>query len=164
MPVLAFIISMASPPLASTSPGAFTRGSRVVLSSAVRACRAHPDPLPPHLRLCRCNSSRPTFNDGPTASTVRPISPSPSMRSNSHRGSISSTRSRASPSPNSVWTTIKRRLSPGPDYRCQAHESGDLCSQGITAYVCVLSSFARTIPHPTVVSYTALQDLPTEES
>ena len=57
----------------------------------------------------------PTFNNGPSASAVRPISPSSSMRSNSHRGSISSTRSRASPPPSSVGTTMKRPLSPGPD-------------------------------------------------
>jgi hypothetical protein len=57
----------------------------------------------------------PTFANGPIVSAVRPISPSPSMRSNSHRGSISSTRSRASPPPSSVATTMKRPLSPGPD-------------------------------------------------
>ena len=57
----------------------------------------------------------PTFANGPVSSTVRPISPSPSMRSNSHRGSISSTRSRASPPPSSVGTSTKRPLSPGPD-------------------------------------------------
>ncbi len=56
-----------------------------------------------------------TFTNGPATSTMRQISPSPSMRSNSHRGSISSTRSRASPPPSSVGTSSKRPLSPGPD-------------------------------------------------
>ncbi|KAH9996620.1 hypothetical protein BJV77DRAFT_987930 [Russula vinacea] len=41
--------------------------------------------------------------------------PFPSMRTNSHRGSISSTRSRASPPPSSVATSMKRPLSPVPD-------------------------------------------------
>ena len=55
------------------------------------------------------------FTNGPPTSTGRPNSPSPSMRSVSHRGSISSTRSRASPPPSSVGTNMKRPLSPGPD-------------------------------------------------
>ena len=63
----------------------------------------------------RAPEQTPTFSNGPAASTGRPISPSPSMRTNSHRGSISSTRSRASPPPSSVATTMKRPLSPGPD-------------------------------------------------
>ncbi|KAI9512315.1 TPR-like protein [Russula earlei] len=64
----------------------------------------------------RAPEQTPTFTNGPTASAVRPISsPSPSMRSHSHRGSISSTRSRASPPPSSVGTTMKRPLSPVPD-------------------------------------------------
>jgi glucose repression mediator protein len=63
----------------------------------------------------RAPEQTPTFSNGPAASAVRPISPSPSMRTNSHRGSISSTRSRASPPPSSVATTMKRPLSPGPD-------------------------------------------------
>ena len=52
------------------------------------------------------------FASGPTAGRV---SPSPSMRSHSHRGSVSSTRSRASPPPSSGGTSMKRPLSPGPD-------------------------------------------------
>ncbi|KAI0307532.1 hypothetical protein B0F90DRAFT_1807017 [Multifurca ochricompacta] len=56
-----------------------------------------------------------TFLNGPSTSAGRPISPSPSMRSHSHRGSVSSTRSRASPPPNSGSTSMKRPLSPGPD-------------------------------------------------
>jgi hypothetical protein len=64
----------------------------------------------------RAPEQTPTFANGPAvASAVRPISPSPSMRTNSHRGSISSTRSRASPPPSSVATTMKRPLSPVPD-------------------------------------------------
>ena len=55
----------------------------------------------------------PTFASGPT--TGRPISPSPSMRSHSHRGSVSSTRSRASPPPSSKASNMKRPLSPGPE-------------------------------------------------
>ena len=55
-----------------------------------------------------------TFPNGPSTSSGRPISPSPSMRSHSHRGSVSSTRSRASP-PSTGNTTMKRPLSPGPD-------------------------------------------------
>ncbi|KAI0252658.1 hypothetical protein BJV78DRAFT_1281512 [Lactifluus subvellereus] len=55
----------------------------------------------------------PTFANGPT--TGRPISPSPSMRSHSHRGSVSSTRSRASPPSSSKGASMKRPLSPGPD-------------------------------------------------
>jgi hypothetical protein len=55
-----------------------------------------------------------TFPNGPSTSSGRPISPSPSMRSHSHRGSVSSTRSRASP-PSTGSTTMKRPLSPGPD-------------------------------------------------
>jgi hypothetical protein len=62
----------------------------------------------------RAPEQAPTFSNGPASSTIRPVSPSPSMRSNSHRGSISSTRSRASPPPSSVGTA-KRPLSPGPD-------------------------------------------------
>jgi hypothetical protein len=57
----------------------------------------------------------PTFINGPAASTGKPISPSPFMRTNSHQGSVSSTRSRASPPPSSVVTTMKRPLSSGPD-------------------------------------------------
>ena len=63
----------------------------------------------------RAPEQAPTFTNGPAASAGRPISPSPSMRTNSHRGSISSTRSRASPPPSSVATTMKRPLSPVPD-------------------------------------------------
>lgn len=63
----------------------------------------------------RAPEQTPTFTNGPVSSTGRPISPSPSMRTNSHRGSISSTRSRASPPPSSVATTMKRPLSPVPD-------------------------------------------------
>ena len=55
-----------------------------------------------------------TFPNGPSTSAGRPISPSPSMRSHSHRGSVSSTRSRATP-PSTGSTTMKRPLSPGPD-------------------------------------------------
>lgn len=55
-----------------------------------------------------------TFPNGPSTSSGRPISPSPSMRSHSHRGSVSSTRSRASP-PSTGSTSMKRPLSPGPD-------------------------------------------------
>jgi hypothetical protein len=57
----------------------------------------------------------PTFINGPAASTGKPISPSPFMQTNSHQGSVSSTRSRASPPPSSVVTTMKRPLSSGPD-------------------------------------------------
>jgi hypothetical protein len=57
----------------------------------------------------------PTFINRPAASTGKPISPSPSMRTNSHQGSVSSTRSRASPPPSSVVTTMKRPLSSGLD-------------------------------------------------
>jgi glucose repression mediator protein len=63
----------------------------------------------------RAPEQTPTFTNGPTTSNMGRISPSPSMRS-SHRGSISSTRSRASPPPSSVGTTTaKRPLSPVPD-------------------------------------------------
>jgi glucose repression mediator protein len=63
----------------------------------------------------RAPEQTPAFANGPATSNIRPISPSPSMRSKSHRGSISSTRSRASPPPSSVGTTAKRPLSPVPD-------------------------------------------------
>lgn len=65
----------------------------------------------------RAPEQTPTFTNGPAAasSATRPISPSPSMRTTSHRGSISSTRSRASPPPSSVATSMKRPLSPVPD-------------------------------------------------
>ena len=65
----------------------------------------------------RAPEQTPTLTNGPTASSsaARPISPSPSMRTNSHRGSISSTRLRASPLPSSVATSMKQPLSPVPD-------------------------------------------------
>jgi hypothetical protein len=56
-----------------------------------------------------------TFINGPAAPTSKPISPSPSMRTPSHQSLVSSTRSRASPPPSSVATTMKRPLSSGPD-------------------------------------------------
>ena len=43
------------------------------------------------------------------------VSPSPSMRTTSHRSSISSTHSRASPPSSSMATSMKRPLSPGTD-------------------------------------------------
>jgi glucose repression mediator protein len=62
----------------------------------------------------RAPEQAPTFSNGPSTNAGRPISPSPSMRSHSHRGSVSSTRSRASP-PSTGSTTMKRPLSPVPD-------------------------------------------------
>jgi general transcriptional corepressor CYC8 len=59
----------------------------------------------------RPTEQAPAFASGPTGR----ISPSPSMRSHSHRGSVSSTRSRASPPPSSGGASMKRPLSPGPD-------------------------------------------------
>jgi hypothetical protein len=125
---------------------------------------ACPDPLPPHLRLCRCKLNRPTFNNGPTASKVRPISPSPSMRSNSHRGSISSTRLCASPAPSSVGMTMKRPLSPGPDNIYAKRMEVEIPVRKASPPASVLSSFARTILHTTIISYTAFTGFADQES
>ena len=63
----------------------------------------------------RAPEQMPTSTNGPGAPTGRLISPSPSIRTGSHQGSISSTRSRASPPRSPVATTMKRPLSQGPD-------------------------------------------------